>query len=103
MGLLNLFLVVQSRTRALYLSQTPSARTARVSSLVIPVSRVVFRPSFDHRVPTRTLEMRTHTWPLTLRSSSEVIFCHQILSFVTENGRIGSLRRKSSPRVTESV
>ena len=71
--------------------------------VIIPASRAVFRPIFDHRVPTRTLEMRTHAWSLTLRSSTEVIFCHEILSFVTGNGRIGSLRRKSSPRVTESV
>ena len=38
-----------------------------------------------------------------LRSSTEVISCHEILSFVAVNGRIGSLSRKSSPRVTESV
>ena len=71
--------------------------------VVILTSRAVFRPIFDHRVPTRTLEMRTHEWSLTLRSSTEVISCHEILSFVAGNGRIGSLRRKSSPRVTESV
>ena len=78
-------------------------RALRVFLVVIPAPRAVFRPIFDHRVPTRTLEMRTHAWSLTLRSSTEVIFCHEILSFVTGNGRIGSLRLKSIPRVTESV
>ena len=103
MGLLNSFLVVQSRTRALYLPQTPFMCIACVSSRVIPASRAVFRPIFAHGVPTRTLGMRTHVWSLTLRSSTEVISCREILSFVAGNGRIGSLRRKSIPRVTESV
>ena len=89
MGLLRSFLVVQSRKRTLYLYQTPSARTAGVSS--------------PHGFPTRTLEMSTHARSLTLRSSTEVIFGHETLSFMTENGRIGSLRRKSSPHVTELV
>ena len=84
-------------------SDTVLPRVMRMFLVVILASRAVFRPIFDHRVPTRTLEMRTHEWSLTLRSSTEVIFCHEILSFVTGNGRIGSLRRKSSPRVTESV
>ena len=78
-------------------------RVMRMFLVVILASRAVFRPIFDHRVPTRTLEMRTHTWSLTLRSSTEVIFCHQTLSFMTGNGRIRSLRRKSRPRVTETV
>ena len=47
--------------------------------------------------------MNTHTWSLTLRPSIEVVFCPDSLSFMTENGRIGSLRCKSSPRVTEMV
>ena len=78
-------------------------RALRVFLVVIPAPRAVFRPIFDHRVPTRTLEMRTRAWSLTLRSSTEVIFCHQTLSFMTGNGRIRSLRRKSRPRVTETV
>ena len=102
MGLLRSFLVVQSRKRTLYLYQTPSARTASVS-IVIPASGTVFRPIFAHGVPTRTLEMSTHERSLTLRSSTEVIFGHETLSFMTENGRIRSLRRKSSPHVTELV
>ena len=87
----------------LYICLRHLPRVMRMFLVVILASRAVFRPIFDHRVPTRTLEMRTHAWSLTLRSSTEVIFCHEILSFVTGNGRIGSLRRKSSPRVTESV
>ena len=51
----------------------------RMFIVVILASRAVFRPIFDHRVPTRTLEMRTHVWSLTLRSSTEVISCHEIL------------------------
>ena len=47
--------------------------------------------------------MSTHARSLTLRSSTEVIFGHETLSFMTENGRIRSLRRKSSPHVTELV
>ena len=87
----------------LYICLRHLPRVMRMFLVVILTSRTVFRPIFDHRVPTRTLKMRTHAWSLTLRSSTEVIFCHEILSFVTGNGRIGSLRRKSSPRVTESV
>ena len=89
--------------RGLYICLRHLPRALRVFLVVIPASRAVFRPIFAHRVPTRTLEMRTHAWSLTLRSSTEVISCHDILSFVTGNGRIGSLRHKSSPRVTESV
>ena len=88
--------------RGLYICLRHLPRALHVFLVVIPASRAVFRPIFAHRVPTRTLEMRTHVWSLTLRSSTEVISCHEILSFVTGNGRIGSLRRKSSPRVTES-
>ena len=47
--------------------------------------------------------MSTHARSLTLRSSTEVIFGHETLSYMTENGRIRSLRRKSRPRVTETV
>ena len=99
MGLLRPFLVVQSRTWTLYLPQAPSARTVSVS-IVIPASGAVFRPIFARGVPTRTLEMSTHTRSLTLRPSTEVTFGHESLSFMSENGRIRSLRRKSRPRVT---
>ena len=79
MGLLDPSLVVQSRERALYLPQTPSACTASVSSL----------------------ETSTHawSWSLTLRSLTEVSFGHETLSFMTENGWIRSLRRKSTEMV----
>ena len=43
----------------------------------------------------------THEWSLTLRSSTEVIFGHETLSFMTGKGQIRSRRRKSRPRVTE--
>ena len=78
-------------------------RALRVFLVVIPASGTIFRPIFAHGVPTRTLEMSTHERSLTLRSSTEVIFGHETLSFMTENGRIRSLRRKSSPHVTELV
>ena len=74
-----------------------------VPVVVIPDSGSVFRPIFDHGVPTRTLGMSTLTRSFTLISSIEVIFCHETLSWMTENGRIRSLSRKSSPRVTETV
>ena len=78
MGLLNSFLVVQSRTRALYyVSDTFRAHCARVFLVIIPAPRAVFRPIFVHRVPTETLEMRTLTRSWTLRSSTEVICCHE--------------------------
>ena len=89
--------------RGLYICLRHLPGVMWVFLVVVSASGAVFRPIFDHRVPTRTLEMRTHAWSLTLRSSTEVIFGHEILSFVTGNGRVGSLRRKSSPRVTESV
>ena len=45
--------------------------------------------------------MIIHARSFTLVSSTEVIFYHEILSWMTENGWIGSLRRKSRPHVTE--
>ena len=47
--------------------------------------------------------MSTHVRSVTLRSSTEVIFGHETLSFITANGRIRSLRRKLRPNVTELV
>ena len=47
--------------------------------------------------------MSTHAWSLTLRSSTEVSFGHETLSFMTKTGWIRSLRRKSRPRETEMV
>ena len=47
--------------------------------------------------------MSTHTSSLTLRSSTEVSFGHETLSFMTENGWTRSLRHKPRPRVTEMV
>ena len=68
------------------------ARTARVFSRYSGLQGR-FRPIFDHRFLTRTLGMRTRACSLTLRSSTEVISCHEILSFVTENSRIRSLSK----------
>ena len=89
--------------RGLYICIKHLLRELRVFLVVIPASGAVFRPIFVHGVPTRTLETSTHARSLTLRSSTEVIFCHETLSYMTENGRIRSLRRKSNPRVTETV
>ena len=97
MGLLKSFLVVQSRKKTLYLTQTPSARTASVSILDI------FSSTKSLRGPQS--EMSTHTRSLALRSPTELISCHDTPSCMnmTENGRIGSMRRKTSPHVAELV
>ena len=105
MGLLNPFLIVQSRERALYLPPSPSARTASVSicysglwgrlwSYFHPQSPYEDRRNeFLHitllKLKKKVIIIITHTWSLTPGSSTEVIFGHEILSFVTENGRIG--------------
>ena len=89
--------------RGLYICIRHLPRALLVFLVVILASGAVFRPIFTHGVPRRTLEMSTHARSLTLRSSTEVIFGHKTLSFMTENGRIRSLRRKSRPRVTETV
>ena len=71
--------------------------------VVILASGTIFRPIFAHVVPTMTLGMSTRVRSFTLISSTEVILCHEILSWMTEHGWIGSLRRKSRPHVTETV
>ena len=101
LGLLDSILVVQSRARALYLYQTPSTRTASVSSRYSgPWDR--FSAYFHPPSAYETLEMCIRAWSLTLISSPGVGFCHEILSCMITNGRIRSLRLESSPRVSKT-
>ena len=93
---------VQSRTRTLCLSPAPPAHNASVSSCY-PGLWDRFWSYFRPRSPYETLEIRTRARSLTLRSSPAVGFCHEFLSWMAENGCIGSLRPKSSPRVAETV
>ena len=91
LGLLDSILVVQSRTRTLYSYQTPSTRTAGVSSRYFGLwdrsSAYFHPPSADE-----ALEICIRAWSLTLRSSPGVDFCHEILSCMITNGRIRSIR-----------
>ena len=102
LDLLISILVQQSRSRTLYLSQAPPAHNASVSSRY-PGLWDRFWSYFRPRSPYETLEIRTRARSLTLRSSTDVGSCHEILSWMIENGCIGSLRPKSSPRVSETV
>ena len=102
LDLLISILVRQSRSRALYLSQAPPAHNASVSSRY-PGLWDRFWSYFRPRSPYETLEIRTRARSLTLRSSTDVGSCHEILSWMAENGWIGSLGPKSSPRVAETI
>ena len=101
LGLLVSILVVQCRTRTLYLHQTPSGRNTSVSSRCSGLWDR-FWTCFHPQSAYETLEMCIHTRSLTLKSSSGVGFCREILSSMIENGQIRFLRRKSSARVTET-
>ena len=102
LDLLVSILARQSRSRTLYLSPAPPAHNASVSSRY-PGLWDRFWSYFSPQSPYEILEIHTRARSLTLRSSTAVRCCHEFLSWMDANGWIGSLRPKSSPRVTETV
>ena len=99
--LLSSILVARRQMRALYSLPEHSARNALISSRYSGLWGR-FLAYFHPPSPYETLEMCILAWSLTLRSSSGVGFCHEMLSFMITNGRIRSLRLESSPRVSKT-